>query len=82
MHAHTNALRMAGGIQLVDGPSECFGGGDPYVCVHVYGFCFSITSTLSPSHALFRECIGGVSVSGEHQSAVVSACYSVSLSCL
>lgn len=76
---------MAGGIQLVDGatgPSECFGGGDPYVCVHVYGFCFSITSTLSPSHALFRGCIGGVSVSGEHQSAVVLACYSVSLSCL
>lgn len=36
MHAHTNALGMAAGIQLVDGvtgPSECFGGGDLYVFV-------------------------------------------------
>lgn len=33
MHAHTDALGMAAGIQLVDGvtgPSECFGGGDLY----------------------------------------------------
>lgn len=50
MHAQTNALGMAGGIQLVDGatgPSECFGGGDPYVCVCVC-MCMGFVSVSPP----------------------------------
>lgn len=49
MHAHTNALGTAGGIQLIDGatgPSECFGGGYPYVCVCICMIFVSLSPTL------------------------------------
>lgn len=82
MHAHTDALRMAGGIQLVDGatgPSECFGGGERIrMCVCM---CIGFVSLSPPLFLQTSLCLSDEAVGGEHQSAVVVACYSVSLSC-